>query len=464
MNEKKSKLRMPHVYIILGALLIIVTILTYIIPAGTYDFVEVNGKKVIDAATFHYIDQTPVGIWDMIMAIPQACANSGMLIMCVFLISGAINIINKTEALDATIGKFALAFRGKKIAVPLVMLPFVVLGMMGITEPANVAFIPLGMMLGFALGGDAIVGTAIVLFGLSAGFTMAPFGTSTTANAQTIAGIPVFSGWPLRVCAAIIFWLVNAWLITAYLNKVRKDPQNSLCIDDPHVYKSYGNVEGVELTTRRKLVAIIFALMFAVVVWSVFVGLCSMQFVACVFLVGAILSGIVFGYKPNQICELLGEGFAQIAFGALMIGFASAISLVMTNGNIIHTCVHAAAGVVGSLPPALTAIGMNILNIFVNFFIISGSGQAFVVMPIMSPLAQVVGVTQQTAILAYQLGDGLTNFIYPQSGVLMAALSVSRVSWPDWAKFAGKFIIIQTLIGWALIVFATLTGYGAAFG
>ena len=110
-----------------------------------------------------------------------------------------------------------------------------------------------------------------------------------------------------------------------------------------------------------------------------------------------------------------------------MIGFAASISVVMTNGNIIHTCVHAAAAVVGSLPPAFTAIGMNILNIFVNFFIISGSGQAFVVMPIMSPLAQVVGVTQQTAILSYQLGDGLTNFLYPQSGVLMAALSVSTV-------------------------------------
>lgn len=464
MKNKKS-FQMPHVYIVLGILLVIVTILTHIIPAGTYNFVEVNGKNVIDPETFHYIDQTPVGLWDMILTIPQACANSGLLIMCVFLISGAVNIINKTEALDATIGRFAYSSRNRtKITIPLVMLPFVLLGMMGITEPANVAFIPLGLMIGFALGGDALVGTAIVLLGLSAGFTMAPFGTPTTANAQLIAGIPMYSGWPLRVVGSIIFWLVNSAFIISYLDKVKRDPKRSYCLNDPDVCKSYGNVEGVELTKRRAAVSVIFAAMFGIVVWSVFKGLCNFPFVSCVFLCGGILSGIVFGYSANQICELLSEGFAQIAFGALMIGFATSISLVMTNGNIIYTCVHAAAGVVGNLPPALTAIGMNILNIFVNFFIISGSGQAFVVMPIMSPLARIVGITQQTTILSYQLGDGITNYIYPQSGVLMAGLSVGRVSWTDWAKFAGKIIVIQTIIGWALIIFATLSGYGAEFG
>lgn len=147
-----------------------------------------------------------------------------------------------------------------------------------------------------------------------------------------------------------------------------------------------------------------------------------------------------------------------------MIGFAGSIALVMTQGNIIHTCIHAMAGALGALPPALTAIGMNIMNIFVNFFIISGSGQAFVVMPIQSPLASIVGVTQQTAILAYQLGDGFTNFIYPQSGVLMAGLAVSRVNWADWAKFAWKPVLAQTIAGWGLLIVATLIGYGAALG
>ena len=463
--KKKKQFKVPHVYVILGILLVVVTILTWIVPAGAYDFHEVNGKNVIDASTFHYVDPSPVGPWEMIMSIPEACVNAGMLIICSFLISAGVHILNTTKALDASIGKFAFACRTKAaIAVPLCMAPFVILGAMGITEPNNVAFIPLGMLVGFALGGDAIVGTAIIMFGISAGFSFAPFGTATTANAQTIAGLPIYSGWQIRAIGVIVFWALNAWFITRYLKKVQKDPTYSFCYNDPDVYKSYGDVEGVELNTRRKIIVGVFVLQFALVVWSVFKGICNVQLIACIFLVGGIIDGIVYGYNANKIAELVGEGFTEIAFGALMIGIASSISLVMNKGGIIHTCVHAAAGVVEQLPKALTVIGLNILNIFINFFIISGSGQAFVVMPIQSPLAHVVGITQQTAILSYQLGDGFTNFIYPQSGVLMAGLAVSRVSWADWAKFAWKLLVYQTVLGWVMLVLCQVLGYGAALG
>ena len=464
-NTAKKKFDMPHVYIILGVLLIAATILTYIIPAGVYDFVEVNGKRVIDAGSFHYIEQTPVGIWDMIMAIPQACVNGAMLIMCAFIISGAINIVNSTQCLDATIGRVAAMSKNKlALAVPLVMAPFVILGGMGITEPNNVAFIPLGLMIAAAFGADAIAGTAIIMFAISAGFTMAPFGTSTTANAQTIAGIPIYSGWELRCIGILIFWAVNAFFIIRYIKKVQKDPTASLCYNDPNVVRFEGEYKAVELDTRKLIGTIIFGLQFVAVVWSVFKGICNVQLIACIFLVGGILTGIANGYNANKIANLFADGLAQIAMGGFMIGFASAISLVMTNGQIIHTCIHAAAGVLETWPSFLQAIGMNILNILVNFFIISGSGQAFVVMPILSPLAQIVGVTQQTAILAYQLGDGLTNFLYPQSGVLMAGLAVSRVSWSDWAKFAWRPLLVQTLIGFVMLIAAVVFGYGAIYG
>ena len=464
-KKEKKPFNMPHVYIILGSLLVVATILTYIIPAGQYDFIQVNGKNVIDAASFHYVDQTPVGPWQMIMDIPQACVNAAMLIFCSFLISGAIKVINSTGALDATIGRVAHAAKNKlAIAVPLVMAPFVILGAMGITEPNNVAFIPLGLMVASAFGADAIAGTAIIMFAISAGFTMAPFGTATTANAQTIAGLPIYSGWGLRTIGVLLFWALNAWYVMRYIAKVQKNPQSSLCLNDPNVVRFEGEFKAVELTPRRILITIVFGLMFAAVVGTVIAGICTVQFIACIFLVGGLISGIIAGYKANEICNLLVEGFKDIAFGAMMIGFAGSISLVMNQGNIIHTIIHAMATVLSHLPSALTAIGMNIMNIFVNFFIISGSGQAFVVMPIQSPLAQIVGVTQQTSILAYQLGDGFTNFIYPQSGVLMAGLAVSRVGWGDWFKFAWKLIVYQTIVGWALLIIATLTGYGAALG
>jgi len=464
-TENKKKFEMPHVYIILGCLLIVATILTYIVPSGQYDFIQVNGKNVIDASSFHYIDQTPVSPWQMIMDIPQACVNAAMLIFCSFLISGAVNIINTTGALASTIGRVAHVAKNKLVvAVPVVMAPFVIMGAMGITEPNNVAFIPLGLMIAAAFGADAIAGTAIIMFAISAGFTFAPFGTATTANAQIIANLPLFSGWQVRTIGVLVFWALNAWYVGHYIAKVQKDPAASLCKDDPNVVRFDGEFVPEEVTTRRNIITIIFALMFVAIIATVIANIITIQVIASIFLIGGILSGIVAGYSANKICNLLVQGFEQIAFGAMMIGFAGSISLVMNQGNIIHTIIHAMAEVLSTLPTALTVIGMNIMNIIVNFFIISGSGQAFVVMPIQSPLAQIVGVTQQNAILAYQLGDGLTNFIYPQSGVLMAALAVSRVSWSDWAKFATKLIVIQTVAGWIMLVITTMMGYGAALG
>ena len=265
-KKEKKPFNMPHVDIILGSLLVVATILTYIIPAGQYDFIQVNGKNVIDAASFHYVDQTPVGPWQMIMDIPQACVNAAMLIFCSFLISGAIKVINSTGALDATIGRVAHAAKNKlAIAVPLVMAPFVILGAMGITEPNNVAFIPLGLMVASAFGADAIAGTAIIMFAISAGFTMAPFGTATTANAQTIAGLPIYSGWGLRTIGVLLFWALNAWYVMRYIAKVQKNPQSSLCLNDPNVVRFEGEFKAVELTTRRILITIVFGLMFAAI-------------------------------------------------------------------------------------------------------------------------------------------------------------------------------------------------------
>ena len=251
--KQKKQFTMPHVFVILFVLLVVATIATYIVPAGTYDFMEVNGKNVINPDSFHYIDQTPVGPWQMIMDIPQACVNAAMLIICSLIISGSVSILNATQALDATIGTVAHAARSKlAIAVPVVMAPFTILGCMGITEPNNVAFIPLGLMVAAAFGADALAGSAIILFAISAGFSLAPFGAATTANAQTIAGLPIYSGWELRCVGALVMFVINAFFVIRYIKKVQADPSASLCAHDPNVVKFSGEFVPIELTTRRK--------------------------------------------------------------------------------------------------------------------------------------------------------------------------------------------------------------------
>lgn len=461
---KKKTFIIPHVYVILVALLFIVTILTWIIPAGVYDFVEVNGKNVVDPSTFHYINQTPVGIWEMFLSIQQGMVKQANLIFATFILTGAISIINHTHALEATIGKVAALCKKRLfVAVPLFMLPFVLLGAQGIAEQ-NIAFIPLGIMVGYALGGDVIVGTALVLLGMSAGFSLAPFGTSTTATAQTIAGLPLYSGWVFRMVCVLILWVITAVYIIFYIKKIQTTPEASVVHGDLEVVREAENTEMPPVTARRLIVLGMFIFSFAALVFNVVRGTCSIEVVVGIFLVIGILSGVVYGFNANQIAEYFVEGCTNMTFGALLLGIAASIGVVMTNGNIIYTCVHALCTLLSNLPAPAAAIVMNCINIFVNFFIVSGSGQAAAIMPIMSPTASVLGITQQSAILAYQLGDGFTNMLYPHSGTLMAGLAIGRISWTKWAKWIWKFILLETVVGWGFILVSVFINWCAIYG
>ena len=455
---------MPHVYVIIFAILLLATILTWVIPAGTYDFIEVNGKSVVDPATFHYIERTPVSLWEMVLSIPEGMVKQASLIIATFIITGAINIINHTHSLESTIGKFASLCRKRLyIAVPLFMLPFVVIGSMGIAEQV-IAFVSLGIMIGLALGADAVAGTAMVILGMSAGFSLAPFGTSTTATAQTIVGLPLYSGYGYRLICVGVLWIITTIYIIHYIKKVQSDPTRSVVYGDEEVVKQAEDVALPEVTLRRILVLVIFFAAFVAIFSTVVKGVCTIMVLCGIFLIAGILAGAVYGYTPNEIAKYFVEGCTDMAFGALLIGMAASIGVVLTKGNIIYTCVHALCSLLNNMPVALAGVFMNIINIFVNFFIISGSGQAATVMPILGPTASVLGMTQQTAILAYQLGDGFTNMIYPHSGTLMAALAIGRIPWQKWAKWAWKFILIETVAGWVFIAVAALMNWGAMFG
>ena len=169
---KQKKLAFPHVYVLLLGLVIFVGLLTYIVPAGTYDFVEVGGQSVIDPDSFHYIDQTPVSLWNMLLSIPQGMVKQANLIFCTFIVTGGLEILNRTGALEATIGRIAASQKKRLwLAVPLFMIPFTIIGATGISNQI-VAFVPLGLLVGFSLGGDAITGTAMVMLGMSAGFCL----------------------------------------------------------------------------------------------------------------------------------------------------------------------------------------------------------------------------------------------------------------------------------------------------
>ena len=464
MAEKK-KFQMPHAYIIMLMVIALCTILTHIIPAGVYDFVEVNGKNVVDPNSFHYVDPTPVGFWDMLLSIPQGMVKNASLIFCTFLVTGAIKIIDSTGALAATIGRFITRIKEKLyLAIPLFMIPFALLGGLGISNQI-VAFVPLGCTVALALGADPIVGVAMILMGMSAGFCLAPFGMSTTGNAQTIAGIPLFSGAGFRWICIIVLWIFAGIYLFRYAKKVQADPKKSI------VYGTVNDVVAVseqnklpEVTKRRVAVLIVYVAAVAYIFYNAFMGTIDVGSLAATFILAGVISGIVYGYKPNQIANLFVEGAKSITFGALIIGLGASISIVLTNGNIIYTVVHALCSLLTGMPKILAAIVLNLINGLVNFVIMSGSGHAAAVMPILGPTAQVIGLTQQTTILCYELGATMTDMILPTSSTLMGALAVAGVPYEKWVKFFWKFLVIEMLLGFVFVSVAVLINWGAVYG
>lgn len=459
-TKKKFKLKMPHAYVLICGLVLLVGILTYIIPAGVYDMVEVNGKNVVDPASFHYVDQTPVGLWDMVLAIPQGMVKQAGLIFMITIISGAMEIIGRTEALEASIGRLAQYFRNKLyIVIPLLLACFAFLGANNVNN-SIVAFIPLGLLVAFSLGADACIGVALVGMGMNLGFTGGTFSAATVGTAQTICGLPMFSGAGYRVLLTVALVAAGSIFVIRYINAMRADPTKSAVYGVEGVVTAAGDAQLPELTTKRKLVLGAFLVGILIVVYGAIKLWSANDTIPCIFLVTAVVCGLIYGYSLDDIAKIFVDGAKKIAFGALIVGFSAAIGIVMTKGQIMHTVVHALAGLMDGLPTTLAAVAMYIIHIIINCFITSGSGQAAASMPIMSPLAQVLGLTQQTAVLAFQLGDGFTNQVLPMSSVLMAGLAFGGIPFGNWLKFVWKWLLINLSIGAIFLVGAVLINYG----
>lgn len=458
----QPKFKMPHAYVLIVGLIIIAAVLTYILPAGVYDKIEVDGRKVVDPHSYHYVEQSPVGPWGVLTAIPQGLHKAASIMFTIIVISGSIEIINATGTLEASIGRVVRTFKDKpSIVMPLVLLCFVALGAVGVSN-AIVAFMPLGLLLAFNVGADALVGIALVGMGMNIGFTGGAFLAPTTGTAQSIIGLPMFSGWEFRLICTAVLWVFGSIYITRYVKKVQQDPTLS------YVYA----VEGVttpaavdeetipEFTSRRKLVLLAFVIGFAFVVYGTIQSWSAADEIPAVFLAMGIVCGLLYGFSPSRIAKEFVEGAKKITFGALIVGISAGIGIVLTKGNIIDTVVYGLASLLTGLPKVLSALMMYVINIIINTFITSGSGQAATVIPILSPVGDVLGLTQQTVVLAFQYGDGFTNQVLPMSSVLMAGLAFGNIPYDKWIKFIWKWVLMNLALGGVFIVIATLINLG----
>lgn len=460
---KKKKFVVPHVYILLLILILIFSILSYIVPANVYDYhdVVVNPdtgatRSVVDPDTYHAVEQTPVSLLQFLTAVPRGMQESAQIIFFIFIVGGAMTVLQETKAIEAGMGRMIKAMKDKTLLlIPIIMFLFSLCGSVFGMAEETIPFIPIFVSLMIAAGFDSITGVAVVLCGASAGFAGAFINPFTIQVAQGIAELPLLSGMSFRIVMYICMVILSVTMVMRYAVKVRKNPQISVMHDFDKTREDVADLDALPaFGGREKLILVVFLATIILLVYGVIKMGWYMDEIAALFLGMSMVVAAIGGLGFNGYANALSKGMADIAGGALVVGFARGILVVMTDGNILYTILHGAASLLNGLPAMVSAAGMYVFQCLLNFIVPSGSGQAAVSMPILAPLSDLVGVTRQTACIAFQLGDGISNIFTPTSGYFMAGLALAKVPWSKWAKWFLPILGLQYLLGLIFVLVA----------
>ena len=449
---KKKEFKVPHTFVILFTIIIVMAVMSYIIPGGSYERYrdEATGRTLVNPESYHNVERTPASFFDVFMAIPIGFGQAQEVIFAIFIVGGAFVMVSKTGAIDAGVGKLAKYVAGnEKIIIPVFLLIFSLGGATFGMAEETIVFVPVGVMLARAMGYDRTVGCAMITLGAACGFNAGVMNPFTVGVAQQICELPLFSGIEIRIVLMIVLLIVTIIYIMRYAAKVKKDPQKGIVYDleveEKHEILDLSTLP--EMTNKHKLIYVVLVLGFVAIIYGVFKLSWYIPQLAATFLVMAVISSFIAGIGPSQMARNFIEGAKDITFGALVCGVGRGILVIMTTGGIMDSCVYYLASAIQAFPRNLTTVGMYIVQVIINTFIPSGSGQAAATMPIMRPLADLLGITRQTAVFAFQMGDGFTNSIIPTSSVTMAYLSVAKIPYEKWFKFIGPLMLIWLGIG-----------------
>jgi len=463
-KQKKKERTLPDAYVILFGILVIAAALTYIIPAGTFDRETAeNSIDIIVPDSFQTIEQQPASLIAIFRAIQEGMIGGAGLIFLVLIIGGTFAVIESTGAIDTLIMKTINKTKNKEwLLIIIVASLFSVFGGLGIIVNAVIAFIPIGIILARAMKMDAIVGVSIIYLGAYSGFAIGFLDPLTTGFAQQIAQLPLFSGIGFRIVIYLTIVAATISYVIWYANRVKKNPERSILGDNrfpKYDEKSMDSVSS-DLTPTHKLVLALLVVGIGTYVYGVFQLGWSTNEMAAIFIMVAAGTAIISRMGANKMVSEFMNGAKGVVYGALIIGMARSIVVVLENGMVLDTIVQGMSTVLEPFSSVMGAIAMFIGNGLFNLIVSSGSGQAAIVMPIMTPLADLMEIPRQVAVQAYSMGDGFTNIITPLSGVLMANLAIAGIPWTKWIKFAFPLVLIWYAIGIIYIIIAVLMNWG----
>jgi len=453
--------RIPHAVTMLFGIIILVTILTYILPAGTYERILVDGRKTVVPNSYSVIDSTPIGILDMFKAIPLGFKAAVEIIFIV--LAGAImfGFMEKSKAVENSVGTIVkkLGLKNKNLIIVIMTFIYGLLGV-AVGYENNIAMVPIAAVLSLALGGDLILAAGISVGAMTIGFGLSPINPYTVGTGHKIAELPMFSGALLRSILCFVALSIMAYYNVRYFKKITKYPEKSLGkgLDISNLSLSKP-IQNYRVTINNWIVISIFVLGLAVILYGVFNHNWYLNELSAIFLMVGLLCGIVSRMDATTMSETVLKAVSVAAPGAFMVGYATSIKVLMEMGNIGDTISYNLSVTLQDLPLYASAISMSVSQTVINFFIPSGSGQALATLPVMLPLGESLGLTRQITILAFQIGDGLSNLINPTLGGLIAMLSMCRVPIDRWIRFIFPVLITLLIIAFMALIIAVATNY-----
>ena len=462
--------------VILFVLMMIAGILTVLLPAGQYTRIEVDGRETIDPNSFQFVEKPEYPFWRWLIAPLEVLGSSSgltviVIIVVLFFAGGAFAVLDKTGTLRAFIGRIVRRFRDRKyLLLWVVSLAFMFLGATLGTFEEVVLLVPVMIALSYSLGWDALVGLGMSILATNMGFSAAISNPYTLGVAQQLAGLPLFSGAWLRIVIFVVIYFLFGWFLSSYARKIDRDPKASLVHgEDTAEREKYRSMDAAfaqedpRQNRAMNFFGLFLVLIFLTMLAVPFVPAISdyaLPIVGVLFLFGGLGAGFLSGAGTGTVWRGLVEGLGGLAPSIPLILMAASIRYIIDRGGVTDTILHAAAAPFTQLGAFPAAVVVYLLALGIEFFIASGSAKAFLMMPIVLPLADLIGVTRQTAVLAYIFGDGFSNLAYPTNPVLLISLGLTVVSYPKWIRWTASLWLWVILVTVVFLGIAVAIHYG----
>ena len=476
MSAESSKgikqFKVPHVYAIIFALMVIFAVLTWIVPSGSYQRQEVNGREVTVAGTYEQSEKTYIdeetgdevdlrqGVFDVLQAPTRGIQEAIEVVAFILIVGGSFQVITKTGAITSGMGRVVRRFKNKDILIiPIAMVLFALggtsFGMAEETLPFFAIFMPIMMAMGF----DSMTAFMVVFVGARTGYIASTINPFNVLIAQGILGIQGNPQLWLRMIAWVVLTAVAITWVVLYARRVKKNPESSITFEDDIAKKvefaADESALDAEFTGRQKGVLAVFIAGMCLIIWGLVTQGWYMNEISAVFLAMGLLAGVIAGFSQDVIAQEFVAGIADFAFSAIVVGLARGILVIASDGMIIDTILNALATGLGGIPAVLFTTLLYAVENLLAILVPSSSGLAALTAPIFGPLTELMGLNPEAAVWALSMGSATMSLICPTSAILVAGLGVCKIKLGQWWKTVWKFFLVVSLIN---IVFVAISG------